>query len=139
MAKLIFEKNKANEFGALYAIRPDQASLDSSGIDQGSYTIIDCSDSDYNEIRLEKCNPIYNDAGQLDISDKNNFGGFADEAAFNTAINGFTESTDYDEDFINSVKAIDWSSNSYPINGKELPELIEEKGVTYINPLESRS
>lgn len=138
MGKLIFQKDKANEFGHLFAMRPDQASLDASGINQSSYTIIDCSDSDYNEIRLIKCNPVYNDAGQVDISDKNDHGLFPDEATFNAQLQSLLDGYD-NESFVNEVNAIDWSSNSYPITGKELPELIEDKGVTFINLLESQA
>ena len=133
-AKFIFAKNATDDYGALYRIAADGADI--SAIDANAYKIIDATDSQFNDVRLDKKEVKYDSSDSLTF--QNTSVSWASEAELDTEIDALTNSVENNSSWstqITTLKAKDFSSETFPCT-KTIPELAEEKGMTWKSPLE---
>lgn len=133
MAKLIFNKVE-NERGALHGIAKDSVDLTSKGITEPTYKIFDISDDDYNNVRLEKKDCSYNSDGIQwhDMSATHSSETLVDEIV--AGLQSHESNTSYNT-CIESLKSKSFDNYTYPLT-KTIPEIAEDKGVTWVSLLE---
>jgi|TARA_R110000803_G_C11982509_1_gene320940 hypothetical protein len=128
MAKFIFTKNNPGITGTLHVVAQDNANL--QAYNDVSYNIINASTDQYNDVRLEKKEVYYDENNNLLFNDTPLT--IDSLETLTTIVNSIKE--EGREAYVASVKSLktkDFSTYTFPLT-KTLPEIAEEKGVTWV-------
>jgi len=128
MAKFVFQKNCENIQGSMYGIAKDNIDL-SSRINVESYKVIDATDAEYEDIRLDKKNCYYNAEG---LVWNNNTCTFATLENLQEIVNTLVDTPYPDHNqCIADLKTKSFDNYTFPLE-KTIPEIAEEKGITWV-------
>lgn len=133
MAKFVFNKNCEGQQGTLYGIAKDNIDLAARGINDQGYKIINATDAEYEDVRLDKKNVYYNADG---LVWNDNTCTFSTLEILQNCINTMSE-TPYPthNQCIVDLKTKTFDNYTFPLN-KTIPEIAQEKGITWISAYE---
>ena len=142
MAYVIFNKDKPNHAGAIISLKP--TGTDITYFSEVGYQVCEINESQYDDIRLERKIPSYDDAGNIILSNPSYVDGKSENAIptwdtvaeLQAAINDL-QAFDDGEDAeytaqITSLKNKDVSTYTFPLT-KTLPEIAEDQGITWLS------
>ena len=133
MAKFVFTKDQENIQGTMYGIASGSFDLSAINITSASYKIIDATDAEYDNVRLDKKNCYYDANG---LVWNNNTCTFATLERLQEIVSTMKE-TSYaaHNQCITDLKAQTFDNYTFPLN-KTIPEIAEDKGITWVSHLQ---
>jgi len=145
MAYVIFNKDHPNHQGAIIRLKP--TGTDITSFSELGYQVCEINDSQYNDIRLQRKVPSYDDSGNIILSNPSYVDGKTENAIpiwdtvedlqthINNLIDNNPSTNDKDADYnaqIISLQSKDLSGLTYPIQ-KTIPEIAEDQGITWLS------
>ena len=130
--KIFFIPNQVGKQNVIYRIAAD--GVDTSSV-PSSYKAITCTDDQFNKIRLDKANVSYDASDNLTFEDQTYSWASHDE--LRTLIDGMQEGCSHADwkTQITTLQSKDFTGETFPCS-KSVPELAEEKGMTWKSSLQ---
>ena len=129
MAHLIFNKNATNDQGAMVGVKATGVDVSSW---QETHVVIEITDNQYNDVRLNKVNPSYDESNNVVFNaiPKPTWDSLEE---LQEEISGLPENSTKDPEFnaqITALKAVDITGYTFPLT-KTTCEIAEENGITW--------